>query len=47
MYDDELNRQLQKEVDDIAQLNKQAEQKSTVPEQDEKSHQWMVKPGAP
>ena len=48
IYDDELNRQLQKEVDVIAELNKKAEQKNTVTEQpDEKSHQWMVKPGAP
>jgi uncharacterized protein YacL (UPF0231 family) len=45
IYDDELNRQLQKEADEFAQLNNKAEHKAEVTEQhDEKSHQWMVKP---
>jgi hypothetical protein len=47
IYDDELNRQLQKEADDVADLQKKVEQKKEVSEQPaEKSHQWMVQPAA-
>jgi parvulin-like peptidyl-prolyl isomerase len=47
IYDDELNRQLQKEADDVAELQKKVEQKKEVSEQPaEKSHQWMVQPAA-
>jgi parvulin-like peptidyl-prolyl isomerase len=45
VYDDELNRQLQKEADDIAELDKKAEQRGLKTEQPvEELHQWMVKP---
>lgn len=44
--EDKLNRQFQKQADDIAALNKKDEEKSDAPAQPaEKSHQWMVQPG--
>jgi parvulin-like peptidyl-prolyl isomerase len=47
MYDDELISQLQKEVDDIAELNKKAEEKSKTPEKPvEKLNPWTVQPAA-